>query len=61
MEVQSIPRPHEEAGGRGEFENDDPAAGAGDPDHLAEAGRRVGDVADAERDGHRIERVVREG
>ena len=48
-------------GRRAELAHHEPAAGAGHAGQLGQRGVRVGDVAQAERDRHRVERGVGEG
>src|SRR5688572_24906305 len=60
-EVEVVEAAEDGVGGEGELEDDHPAAGAEDAVKLADRGRRVGDVADAEGDGDDVAAGVGEG
>src|SRR5690242_20983183 len=55
-----VDRAERRPGRRAELADDDPAAGAGDSQQLAQTRVGVDDVAQPEGDRHRVERVVGE-
>lgn len=59
-EVEQIKRAHQCIAGQGEFQDDRLPAALEHPLHLAEGAGNVGNIADAEGDGHGIEPIRRE-
>ena len=57
-QVLLVGRGEKPIGGRGELADHQPAAGPGDPGHLAQRLVTFGDVAQPEADGDRVENVV---